>query len=55
MPKYLFEARYTADGAKGLAREGGSGRRAGPSEGLPLACFKTSRRVCPTDENARRF
>jgi uncharacterized protein with GYD domain len=28
MPKYLFEARYTADGAKGLAREGGSGRRA---------------------------
>jgi uncharacterized protein with GYD domain len=28
MPKYLFEARYTSDGAKGLAREGGSGRRA---------------------------
>jgi uncharacterized protein with GYD domain len=27
MPKYLFEARYTAEGAKGLAREGGSGRR----------------------------
>lgn len=28
MAKYLFEARYTAEGAKGLAREGGSGRRA---------------------------
>src|ERR1700704_3172573 len=28
MTKYLFEARYTAEGAKGLAREGGSGRRA---------------------------
>jgi uncharacterized protein with GYD domain len=27
MPKYLFEARYTAEGAKGVAREGGSGRR----------------------------
>jgi uncharacterized protein with GYD domain len=27
MPKYLFEARYTAEGAKGLAREGGTGRR----------------------------
>jgi uncharacterized protein with GYD domain len=26
--KYLFEARYTAGGAKGLTREGGSGRRA---------------------------
>ncbi|MDO9598162.1 MAG: GYD domain-containing protein [Azoarcus sp.] len=28
MSKYLFEARYTAEGAKGLAREGGSARRA---------------------------
>ncbi|HTV26847.1 MAG TPA: GYD domain-containing protein [Xanthobacteraceae bacterium] len=28
MPKYLVEARYTAEGAKGLLREGGSGRRA---------------------------
>jgi uncharacterized protein with GYD domain len=28
MAKYLFEARYTIEGAKGLAREGGSGRRA---------------------------
>ena len=27
MGKYLFEATYTAEGAKGLAREGGSGRR----------------------------
>ena len=28
MPKYLFEARYTAEGARALAGEGGSGRRA---------------------------
>jgi uncharacterized protein with GYD domain len=28
MPKYLFEAHYTAAGAKGLAHEGGTGRRA---------------------------
>jgi uncharacterized protein with GYD domain len=28
MAKYLFEARYTADGVRGLVREGGTGRRA---------------------------
>lgn len=28
MAKYLIEARYTIDGAKGIAREGGSARRA---------------------------
>jgi uncharacterized protein with GYD domain len=28
MAKYLFEARYSVEGAKGVAREGGSGRRA---------------------------
>jgi len=27
MAKYLFEARYTTEGAEGVAREGGSGRR----------------------------
>jgi uncharacterized protein with GYD domain len=27
MPKYLLEASYTAEGAKGLAEEGGSSRR----------------------------
>jgi uncharacterized protein with GYD domain len=27
MPKYLVEAHYTTEGTKGLAREGGSGRR----------------------------
>ena len=27
MRKYLFEGRYNVEGAKGLAREGGSGRR----------------------------
>jgi uncharacterized protein with GYD domain len=27
MPKYLFEARYTAEGAKGVEKEGGTGRR----------------------------
>jgi uncharacterized protein with GYD domain len=28
MPKYLFEASYTLDGAKGLIKDGGSKRRA---------------------------
>ena len=28
MPKYLTEARFTAEGAKGVAKEGGAGRRA---------------------------
>ena len=28
MAKYLFEAQFTSEGAKGVAREGGSGRRA---------------------------
>jgi len=28
MPKYLVEARYNAEGAKGIARDGGSGRHA---------------------------
>lgn len=28
MAKYLFEARYTPEGAKGVAKEGGTGRRA---------------------------
>lgn len=27
MPKYLVEAKYTAEGAKGLEREGGTARR----------------------------
>ena len=27
MGKYLFQATYTAEGTKGLARDGGSGRR----------------------------
>jgi uncharacterized protein with GYD domain len=28
MPKYLLEAHYTVEGAKGFMKEGGSGRRA---------------------------
>lgn len=28
MPKYLIEASYTAEGVKGLLKEGGTGRRA---------------------------
>lgn len=27
MPKYLFESRYTAEGAKGIEKEGGVSRR----------------------------
>ena len=28
MPKYLFQASYTTEGAKGLLKEGGTKRRA---------------------------
>jgi uncharacterized protein with GYD domain len=28
VPKYLIEAHYTAEGAKGVAKDGGTGRRA---------------------------
>jgi hypothetical protein len=28
MPKYMFEAHYSVEGAKGVMKEGGSGRRA---------------------------
>ena len=28
MPKYLFEAKYTAEGAKGILHDGGTARRA---------------------------
>ena len=28
MAKYMFQARYTAEGAKGVVRDGGTGRRA---------------------------
>jgi uncharacterized protein with GYD domain len=34
VPKYLLQATYTAEGAKGLAREGGSKRRAQVEEML---------------------
>jgi len=34
MAKYLVEARYTVEGAKGLAREGGSGRRAAAAKAI---------------------
>jgi uncharacterized protein with GYD domain len=34
MPKYMFEARYTSEGAAGVAREGGVGRRAAAKKHL---------------------
>jgi uncharacterized protein with GYD domain len=34
MAKYLVEARYTVEGAKGLAREGGTGRRAAAAKAV---------------------
>jgi uncharacterized protein with GYD domain len=34
MAKYLVEARYSAEGAKGLAREGGTGRRAAATKAI---------------------
>jgi len=32
MPKYLYQASYTTEGAKGLVKEGGSKRRAAVEE-----------------------
>jgi uncharacterized protein with GYD domain len=37
MPKYLIQGSYTAEGAKGLAREGGSKRRAVVEEAIKKA------------------
>jgi uncharacterized protein with GYD domain len=34
MPKYLLEARYTSDGAKGLMKDGGTKRRAAAEAAL---------------------
>ena len=34
MPKYLFESHYTVDGAKGVAKEGGSARRAATAKAI---------------------
>ncbi len=44
MPKYLIQASYTAEGTKGLLKEGGSGRRKGVEEivkaaGGRMECF----------------
>ena len=44
MPKYLLEASYTADGVKGLIKEGGTGRRtafetAAKGMGGSVECF----------------
>src|ERR1700730_5431922 len=37
MPKYLIKASYTAEGAKGLLKDGGSKRREGAEQGLKSA------------------
>jgi uncharacterized protein with GYD domain len=37
MAKYLFEAKYTADGAKGLMKEGGSKRREAADQAIRSA------------------
>jgi uncharacterized protein with GYD domain len=34
MPKYLFQSRYTPEGARGLLREGGTRRRAATEQAL---------------------
>ena len=46
--KYLFEARYTAEGARGVAREGGSGRRAAVNQ-AGAASVKTVVLIAPED------
>jgi uncharacterized protein with GYD domain len=40
MPKYLIEAHYTAEGAKGVAKDGGSGRRAAITQAAESAGSK---------------
>jgi len=37
MPKYLIQASYTAEGAKGVLKSGGSARRAAAREGIESA------------------
>jgi len=37
MPKYLFEAKYTADGIKGVMKEGGSKRREAAEQAIKSA------------------
>ena len=37
MPKYLVQVNYTAEGAKGLLREGGSKRRSAAQAGIESA------------------
>lgn len=37
MPKFLFKASYTADGARGLIKEGGSARRAAVDQSIQKA------------------
>ena len=40
MAKFLFQARYTTEGAKGLAKDGGTGRRAAIDKMCAEACGK---------------
>ncbi len=40
MPKYLFMVSYTADGAKGVLKEGGSKRRAAAEQAAKVAGAK---------------
>jgi len=37
MPKYMFEANYTLEGAKGIAKKGGSARRAAVEKSVASA------------------
>jgi len=37
MPKYLIEAHYTPEGAKGVAKDGGTGRRAAVAKAAEAA------------------
>jgi uncharacterized protein with GYD domain len=37
MPKYMFEAKYTIEGTKGLIRDGGSGRREAVEKAISAA------------------
>ncbi len=44
MPKFLYEAHYTPDGAKGIIKDGGSARRSA----IAAASTPTSSSIFPT-------
>jgi hypothetical protein len=53
MPKYLIEAHYAAEGAKGVAKDGGTGRRAAVVKAAETSA--ASSKVCTSLSAASTF